>query len=89
MQDIKLNAVEEGNVHSFVSILINAMLVLSKYSPPWNFLRDNVSVEEAKKLLAPFFMGRHLVHAPLEYLEKMVFADILKLWKEENSCDSL
>jgi hypothetical protein len=32
MQDIKLNAVKEGNVHSFVSILINTMLVLSKYS---------------------------------------------------------
>jgi hypothetical protein len=28
-------------------------------------------------------MGRHLPHAPAEYLEQMVFADILDLWKEK------
>jgi len=91
MQDIKLNSVEEGIMllfHTLLNIYIKVhTLVFFKYTPSWNFLKDNISVEEAKKALSPFFMGRHLAHAPQEYLEKIVFADILKLWKEESRAE--
>jgi len=58
------------------------VVVLGKYKRSWGYLKDGVSVEEAEKQLDKFFMGRHLPHAPTDYLKNMVFANLLVMWKE-------
>lgn len=48
-------------------------------------MREGVDVEEAKKLLAGYFMGRHLQHAPTKFLETITLAGTLDLWKERDA----
>jgi hypothetical protein len=79
-----ISVIDDGtcNVFFIVLLFLTHWLVFTAYGTLWKYLREGVSIEEAKKLLALFFMGRHLVHAPAQYLERIVFADVLEIWKE-------
>jgi hypothetical protein len=70
------------NVFFIVLFFLTYWLVLTAYGTSWEYLRKGVSIEEAKKPLAPFFIDRHLVYALAQYPEKIVFADVLEMWKE-------
>jgi hypothetical protein len=39
-------------------------------------------VEDAKEQLKRFFMGKHLPHAPQEYLKTMTLTSLFTLWRE-------
>lgn len=59
--------------------------MLTTYEPSWSCLKKGVTVEQAQELLAPFFMGRHLQHAPTKFLESLTLAGTLNAWKEKDS----
>ena len=80
---IPINKVSEGMfLCQIYAWWLTHRIVREKYRTPWAHLKEGVTPAAAKQQLTKFIMGRHLTHAPTEYLQQLNLQNCLALWRE-------
>lgn len=73
---------QDGIVYHLLVWYLVLFSVLTTYETPWNHLKKGIDVNVAKEQLKKFFMGKHLTHAPKDYLKSMTLKSLFILWRE-------